>query len=51
MTEDASKFTILILKDQGSITYGDNRKANVIGEGNIIVNKDLSIKMFSWLKA
>ena len=44
MTGDASKFTILILKDQGSITYGDNRKANVIGEGNIIVNKDLSIK-------
>ena len=44
MTGDASKFTTLILKDQGSVTYGDNRKANVIGEGNIIVNKDLSIK-------
>ena len=44
MTGDASKFTSLILKDQGSVTYGDNRKANVIGEGNIIVNKDLSIK-------
>ena len=34
----------MILKDQGNVTYGDNRKANVIGEGNIIVNKDLSIK-------
>ena len=44
MTGDASKFTTLILKDQGNITYGDNRKANVIGEGNILVNKDLSIK-------
>ena len=44
MTGDASKFTTLILKDQGSVTYGDDRKANVIGEGNIIVNKDLTIK-------
>ena len=44
MTGDASKFTTLILKDQGNVTYGDNRKANVIGEGNILVNKDLSIK-------
>ena len=41
---DASKFTTLILKDQGSVTYGDNQKANVIGESNILVNKDLSIK-------
>ena len=44
MTGDASKFTSLILKDQESVTYRDNRKANVIGEDNIIVNKDLSIK-------
>ena len=44
MTGDASKFTTLILKDQGCVTYGDDRKANVIGEGNIIINKDLSIK-------
>ena len=43
MTGDASKLITLILKDQGSVTYGDNRKANVIGKGNIIVNKDLSI--------
>ena len=32
------------MKDQRNITYGDNRKANVIGEGNIFVNKDISIK-------
>ena len=44
MAGDAFKFTTLILKDQGNVTYGDNRKANVIGEGNILVNKDLSIK-------
>ena len=44
MIGDASKFTTLTLKDQGNVTYGDNRKANVIGEDNILVNKDLSIK-------
>ena len=44
MTGDASKFTTLILKDQGNVTYGDNQKTNVIGESNILVNKDLSIK-------
>ena len=44
MTGDASKFTTLILKDQGNVTYGDNRKASVIGEVNILINKDLSIK-------
>ena len=44
MTGDASKFTTLILKDKGNVTYRDNQKTNVIGEENILVNKDLSIK-------
>ena len=44
MIGDASKLTTLTLKDQGNVTDGDNQKENVISEGNILVNKDLSIK-------
>ena len=44
MTGDTSKFTSLTLRDQGNVTFGDNRKASVLGEGNILVNKEFLIK-------
>nr|KYP52978.1 Retrovirus-related Pol polyprotein from transposon TNT 1-94 [Cajanus cajan] len=35
MTGDPSKFSSLKLKNEGSITYGDNNKGRILGHGNI----------------
>lgn len=41
MTEVASASATLTLKD---VTFGDNRIVIVFDEGNIVINKDLTIK-------
>ena len=35
MTEDESKFTFLKKKNGGYVTFGDNAKGRIIGQGNI----------------
>ena len=35
MTGDRSKFTLLELKDKGTVSFGDNSKAKIIGTGTI----------------
>ena len=35
MTEDESKFAFLTKKNRGYVTFGDNAKGRIIGQGNI----------------
>ena len=35
MTEDKSKFSFLTKKNGGYVTFGDNAKGKIIGQGNI----------------
>jgi len=35
MTEDKNKFVILLLKQEGHVTYGDNNKGQILGRGTI----------------
>ena len=35
MTEDKSKFAFLIKKNGGYVTFGDNAKGKITGQGNI----------------
>ena len=35
MTRDESKFSFLIKKNGGYVTFGDNAKGKIIGQGNI----------------
>ena len=35
MTSDKSKLTVLVLRKGGYVTYGDNNKGRIMGEGNI----------------
>jgi len=39
MTSDKTKFAKLDLKDEGFVTYGDNKKGKILGNG-IINNED-----------
>jgi len=44
MTGDESLLTSLILKHGGYVTYGDNNKGKIIGNGNIGVKGSLTIQ-------
>jgi len=35
MTGDKSKLTNLVLREGGYVTFGDNNKERIVGEGNI----------------
>ena len=45
MTGDESKFAFLSKKKGGYVTFGDNEKEKIIGQGNI-GNDISSLKMF-----
>jgi len=42
MTGDKTKFTKLELKKEGFVTYGDNNKRRILGNG-VICNGDTSL--------
>ncbi|RVX16212.1 hypothetical protein CK203_014578 [Vitis vinifera] len=46
MTKDESKFAFLTKKNGGYVTFGDNVKGRIIGQGNIGNNTSFSLKVF-----
>jgi len=46
MTGDKSKLTDFVSKKRGYVTFGDNKKGRIMGEGNIGNQHKTQIKKF-----